>query len=45
MGKITGALSILKGAGFVEQADGFLSLEQIDPDVMKESIRILENNL
>jgi hypothetical protein len=45
VGKITGALSILKGAGFVEQADGFLVLDQIDPTVVKEAIRILENNL
>jgi len=45
VGKITGSLSILKGAGFVEQADGFLVLDAIDPSVVKEAIRLLENNL
>ena len=45
VGKITGGINILKGAGFVEQADGFLHMEQIDEGLIKETLRLLENNV
>lgn len=44
VGKINGALSILKGVGF-EEEDGILVLQQFDPELIKESLRLLENNL
>jgi len=45
VGKITGGTNILKGAGFVEQADGTLYMVQINEDIIKEVLRLLENNL
>ena len=43
--KINGGLLILKGAGFVEQPDNTLLIENFDMDVVKEAIRLLESNL
>lgn len=45
MGKINGGVSILKGAGFVEQEDGTLFLENYDQEIIKETIRLIENNM
>ena len=45
VGKLTGGLSILKGAGFVEQPDGTLYIEKYDEQIVKEAVRLLENNL
>ena len=45
VGKITGGLNILKGAGFVEQEDGSLYMEKIQEDIIKEVLRLLENNV
>ena len=45
VGKITGGTNILKGAGFVEQADGTLYMVHINEEVIKEALRLLENNL
>ena len=45
VGKINGGLQILKGVGFVEQPDNTLYLEHYDEDIVKETIRLLENNM
>ena len=45
VGKITGGLSLLKGAGFTEQEDGSLYLENYDENLLKEAHRIIENAL
>ena len=45
VGKIAGALHILKGAGFVENEEGMLVMENINESIVKEAIRILENNI
>lgn len=45
VGKITGGVSILKGAGFIEQPDGTLYLEKYDANLLREALRLIENNL
>lgn len=45
VGKINGGLSILRGAGFEEGTDNMLHLENIDFEVLKETVRLLENKL
>jgi hypothetical protein len=45
VGKINGALSILKGAGFEDAPDDTLILHNLDEQVVKEALRLLENNL
>ena len=45
VGKINGGISILKGAGFVEQPDNSLYMENINEELIKEAIRLVENNL
>ncbi len=45
VGKITGGIHILKGAGFIENSEGILHMEKIDEDLIKEALRLLENNL
>ena len=45
VGKITGGVNILKGAGFVEQDDGTLYIENYDENLLKETIRLVENSL
>ena len=45
VGKINGGVNILKGAGFVEKDDGILHMVEIDEGVIKEALRLLENNL
>jgi hypothetical protein len=42
VGKITGGILILKGAGFVEQED-FLVLDNINNELVREAIRLIEN--
>ena len=44
VGKINGGVTILKGAGFVEE-DGWLIMEKMDEKVIKETLRLIENNL
>lgn len=38
-------MHILKGAGFVEQPDNTLYMEQINEEIIKESLRLLENSI
>jgi hypothetical protein len=38
-------VSILKGAGFVEQEDGSLYLQDYDVNLLKEALRLIENNM
>ncbi len=45
VGKITGGMNILKGAGFVEQPDNTLYMEQINEEIIKEALRLLENSI
>jgi hypothetical protein len=45
VGKINGGLSILRGVGFEETNDGMLVLENPDPVVLKETMRLLENKM
>ncbi len=45
VGKITGGMNILKGAGFVEQPDNTLYMEQINEETIKETLRLLENSI
>ncbi len=45
VGKISGALHILKGVGFIEMPDMTLLLVTVDEGILKEAIRLLENNL
>ena len=45
VGKVNGGLSILKGAGFVESEEGTLVLENYDANLLRESLRLVENNL
>jgi len=42
---VNGGLSILKGAGFAEHEEGILFLENYDADLLRESLRLIENNL
>jgi hypothetical protein len=44
VGKINGGLAILKGAGFVENNEDNLVMENIDEMLIREAIRLLENN-
>lgn len=44
VGKITGALHILKGAGFEDHDEEFI-MESVNEDIIKEALRLLENNL
>lgn len=45
VGKITGGLAILKAAGFEEQADDSLYVVNVDENLIKETLRLLENNM
>ena len=45
VGKINGAMSILKGSGFEEQGDDSLQINNVDENLLKEALRLLENNL
>ena len=45
VGKINGGVNILKGAGFVEQDDGTLYLDHYDQNLIKDTVRLLENSL
>ena len=46
VGKINGGVTILKGAGFVEnEATQMLEMKEINEIVIREAIRLLENNL
>jgi len=45
VGKITGGLSILKGAGFEDHPDDQLYMEKVDETLIKETLRLIENNL
>ena len=45
VGKITGGLTILKGAGFEQTDDGTLEIHEIKEPIIKEALRLLENNL
>jgi len=45
VGKIAGGLTILKGVGFDEQHDGTLFLREVDEKLIKETVRLIENNL
>ena len=45
VGKVAGGLTVLKGAGFEEMGDETLLMNGIDEKVIKEAVRLLENNL
>jgi len=46
VGKINGGIAILKGAGFVEnESTMMLEMQQINEIVVRETIRLCENNL
>ena len=43
--KVSGAVMILKAAGFEETEDGMLAMGKIDEELIKETIRLVENLL
>jgi hypothetical protein len=43
--KINGALPILKAVGFEDHEDDSLFMNHVDENLIKETLRLLENNL